>query len=707
MNKKQAKQRIEKLKEEINHHRYLYHVEDTQVISDAALDSLKKELADLETEFPDLIMPDSPTQRVGGKPLEKFEKVEHSVPMISLFDAFSRGDMKDWIERLKRLKSDLETDYYCELKLDGLAMALRYEGSVFNLGATRGDGKVGENVTRNLKTIESIPLRLRIPSEEGLKKIGFKQEETRRIQNNIEKGEVEVRGEVVMTLAELERLNKKFVQQGKPTLANPRNAVAGSIRQLDPKVVAERDIYFYAYELLGDFSLRTQEQKIKLLELLGFRVIEHNRKLASLEEVFKFRDSWVEQKNKLPFQVDGVVVKLNQLKLWPVLGTVGKGPRYMMAYKFPAEQVTTRVKDVFWQVGRTGVLTPGAIFEPVSVGGVTVSRATLHNWDEIKRLGLKIGDTVVIERAGDVIPKVIKVLSDLRDGSEKEVQPPKKCPRCGNKVYRRTGEVAYRCANLNCYAVNREKLIHWASKGALDIEGLGEKIVEQLMNEGLVKDIPDFYRLTPGDLIPLERFAEKAAQNLIEAIQSRKKVTLPRFIYGLGIDFVGEETSLLLAKKFASEKNIKKDAVSIDKFLKYFQSLKREDLEEIKDIGPVVAESVVSWFGEEKNIKVLKELENLGFSLEVTSDLKAESGKEKKLAGLKFVLTGSLENLTRQEARNKIRELGGEVPTTVSKNTDYLVAGKDPGSKYDKAKKLGVVVLDEKKFLEKLRNARI
>src|SRR6056297_864351 len=291
MNKKQAKQRIEKLKEEINHHRYLYHVEDTQVISDAALDSLKKELADLETEFPDLIMPDSPTQRVGGKPLEKFEKVEHSVPMISLFDAFSRGDMKDWIERLKRLKSDLETDYYCELKLDGLAMALRYEGSVFNLGATRGDGKVGENVTRNLKTIESIPLRLRIPSEEGLKKIGFKQEETRRIQNNIEKGEVEVRGEVVMTLAELERLNKKFVQQGKPTLANPRNAVAGSIRQLDPKVVAERDIYFYAYELLGDFSLRTQEQKIKLLELLGFRVIEHNRKLASLEEIFQFRDS--------------------------------------------------------------------------------------------------------------------------------------------------------------------------------------------------------------------------------------------------------------------------------------------------------------------------------------------------------------------------------------------------------------------------------
>src|SRR6056297_3317453 len=660
MDRQGAKKRIEKLKEEINHHRYLYHVLDKSEISDAALDSLKKELADLESRFPDLITPDSPTQRVGGEPLEKFSKVEHSTPMLSLFDSFSRQDMEDWITRLKRIKPDLKSGFFCELKLDGLAITLRYQGLVFVLGATRGDGKTGENVSPTLKTIESIPLKLRVPTEKELSGIGFNQNEAREIIKKIREEELEIRGEVVMTEKELERLNKKFVQSGKPALANPRNAVAGSLRQLDPKVVARRQMYFYGYELVGDFPLKTQEQKLKLIQLLGFKIIPQNRLKKNLQEVFAFRDYWASHKDSLAFQVDGVVVKLNQLKLWPILGVVGKGPRYMMAYKFPAEQVTTRVKDVFWQVGRTGVLTPGAIFEPVSVGGVTVSRATLHNWDEIKRLGLKIGDTVVIERAGDVIPKVIKVLSDLRDGSEKEVQPPKKCPRCGNKVYRRTGEVAYRCANLNCYAVNREKLIHWASKGALDIEGLGEKIVEQLMNEGLVKDIPDFYRLTPGDLIPLERFAEKAAQNLVEAIQSRKKVTLPRFIQGLGINFVGEETSLLLAKKFASEEKIKKDSVSIDKFLKYFQSLKREDLEEIKDIGPVVAESVVSWFGEEKNIKVLKELENLGFSLEVTSDLKAESGKEKKLAGLKFVLTGSLENLTRQEARNKIRELGGE-----------------------------------------------
>ena len=706
MDKIKAKQRIEKLKEEINHHRYLYHVEDRQVISDAALDSLKKELADLENQFPDLITPDSPTQRVGGKPLEKFQKVEHIIPMISLFDAFSRKDMEDWLERLQRLKPDLKTDYYCELKLDGLAMALRYKGSVFNLGATRGDGKVGENVTQNLKTIESIPLKLKAPKDSQLKKLGFTEEKIKKIKAEIEKGNIEVRGEVVMTLAELQRLNKKFVQQGKAVLANPRNAVAGSIRQLDPKVVAERKIYFYAYELMGDFILQTQEQKIKLLELLGFRVIEHNRKLNSLEEVFRFRDYWAEHKDKLSFQVDGVVVKLNQLKLWPVLGIVGKGPRYMMAYKFPAEQVTTQVKDVFWQVGRTGVLTPGAIFEPVSVGGVTVSRATLHNWDEIKRLGLRIGDTVVIERAGDVIPKVVKVLTDLRDGSEKEIQLPGKCPRCGGKIYRRKGEVAYRCSNTDCYAVNREKLIHWASKGALDIEGLGEKIVEQLMNEGLVKDIPDFYRLTPGDLIPLERFAQKAAENLVEAIQARKKIPLTRFIYGLGINYVGEETSILLAKKFVREEKIKKSLVTISKFEKYFWKQKEEDWEEIQDIGPVVAESVVSWFREEKNLKLLKELEDLGLSLEIREDLKAESGKEKRLAGQKFVLTGSLENLTRQEARNKIRELGGEVPSTVSKNTDYVVAGKDPGSKYERAKKLKVKIISEAEFLDILRNVK-
>ena len=694
--KKQARERMEKLREEINHHRYLYHVLDTQEIGDAALDSLKKELADLESRYPDLVTSDSPTQRVGGEPLEKFEKVDHSQPMLSLFDAFSPEDMRDWEDRIRKLAPNMSLEYFCELKLDGLAMALRYEKRSLALGVTRGDGRTGENVTSNLKTVESVPLRLRVPEKKELQDIGLDKEQAEQIIREAREGTIEIRGEIIMPYKAFEDLNKKFEQQGKAKLANPRNAVAGTIRQLDPKVVAERKLDFYGFEILNNPGVETQEQKIKLIKSLGVKVLPQSKKCADLEEVIKFRDHWVKQKEELPLGVDGVVVKVNRVKYWPVLGVVGKAPRYMMAYKFPAEQATTRVKDVFWQVGRTGTLNPTAVLEPVDIGGVTVSRATLHNKDEIDRLGVKIGDTVVVERAGDVIPKIVQVLPNLRTGQEQDVEVPETCPMCGSEVTRTPGEVAYKCVNSDCYAVNREKLIHWVSKSAVDIEGLGEKVVEQLMQEGLINDPGDLYKLTTGDLLPLERFAEKAAENLIASIRAGKIISLSRFIYALGITYVGQETALLLAGKMVRDSEIKEDEMEISRFKNYFKKISAEELQEIKDIGPVVADSVEQWFSKDKNLDLLDRLEEARVKIKIDPGLK-KSG-DRKLEGKKFVLTGSLSGLTREEAKNKIRELGGDITSTVSKNTDYVVAGEDPGSKYEKAKELGVVILDEDNF---------
>lgn len=696
--KKQAKQRIKKLREEIEHHRYLYHVLDTQEISDAALDSLKKELADLESQYPDLITPDSPTQRVGGDPLDKFEKVDHSRPMLSLFDSFSPQDMKDWEERIVKLAPDLPREYFCELKLDGLAMALRYKQGSLELGVTRGDGKTGENVTSNLKTVEAIPLRLRVPDEKDLEGIGLEQEQIQRIQTEIKEGTIEIRGEVIMPYRAFKDLNKKFEQEGKDTLANPRNGVAGTIRQLDPKVVAERKLDFYGFEILNDPGLATQEQKLKLIKLLGVKVLPQSRVCSGMKKVIDFRDYWAEHKEGLPFGVDGVVVKINHLRYWQVLGVVGKAPRYMMAYKFPAEQATTKLQDVFWQVGRTGVLTPAAVLEPVEIGGVTVSRATLHNKDEIDRLDLKIGDTVIVERAGDVIPKVVGALPNLRTGQEKEIQVPDTCPMCGSKVTRKPGEVAYKCSNTECYAVNKEKLIHWVSKSAVDVEGLGEKLIEQLLEEGLINDVSDIYRLGSGDLLPLEGFAQKSAENLVNAIQDRKQISLSRFIYALGINYVGQETALLLARKMVQDSGIKEDIITIPQLKEYFKNISAEELEEIRDVGPVVARSVIDWFGRSKNLKLLDRLEEVGINISIDPGLKETHTKP--LEGKNFVLTGSLSGLTREEAKNKIRELGGDITSTVSKNTDYVVAGEDPGSKYEKAKELRVTVLNEEQFLK-------
>ncbi|PIR12740.1 hypothetical protein COV49_04385 [Candidatus Falkowbacteria bacterium CG11_big_fil_rev_8_21_14_0_20_39_10] len=692
MDKKEARKRIEMLKDEINHHRYLYHVLDSQEISDGALDSLKNELFKLEQEYPDLITRDSPTQRVSGKPLEKFTKVIHSSPMMSLFDAFSEKDMREWEGRLKGIMNkelrirDKKLEYFCELKLDGLAVTLRYENGMFTQGATRGDGKVGEDVTQNLKTIESIPLKLCqfTPKDANLRQA-------------VAKGVIEVRGEAIMTKKIFEELNKKHKKEGRALLANPRNAAAGSIRQLDPKLARERKLDFYVYDIITDLGFEKHEEKSQLAKLWGFKILKQNRLCQNLDEVIKFHKEQEKHRESFPFLFDGVVVKVNDLKLWPVLGIVGKGPRYMMAYKFAAEQATTRVKNVIWQVGRTGTLTPIAVLEPVGVGGVTVSHSTLHNMDEIKRLDLKINDTVIIERAGDVIPKVIKVIKNLRDGHEKNISVPRKCPMCGGRVERISGEVAYRCENKNCYAVNLRKLIHWTSKGAVDIDGLGKKIVEQLVKVGLARDIADFYELTVDDLKPLERFADKSADNLIKAIESKKEIDLAKFIYGLGIRHVGEETAVMLSKKL--EVRSKK----IFDLIKVFQEYRLEELEELEDVGPIVAKSIYDWFQDEKNLLILEKLEKNGVIIRNQESLQkgGQAGiRNQVLAGKTFVLTGTLASLTREEAKAKIRELGGEVSSSVSKNTDFVVAGLEPGSKYEKAKKIGITMLNERDFIK-------
>ena len=705
MNKEQAKKRIEKLRKEIDYHRYLYHVLDKPEISDAAWDSLKNELAKLERKYPEFITPDSPTQRVGGKPLDKFKKVRHSEPMMSLFDSFNQKDMQDWEERLVRLMPErplrpadtfpykgegnsnniplLRGGYYCELKLDGLAVALVYKAGKFSLGATRGDGVTGENVTQNLRTIEAIPLILRQPKDKELAKIGLNKGVGAKLRTALAKGTLEVRGEAIMTKKVFSELNKKYQKQGKPLLANLRNGAAGSIRQLDPKLTAERRLDCYIYALVTDLGLEKHEQELALAKLLGFKVINHNKYCHDLTEVLNFHDYWEKNRERLPFNCDGIVVKINKLSLWPRLGTVGKGPRYMMAYKFAAEQATTKIKEVIWQVGRTGILTPTAVLNPVPIGGVTVSHTTLHNMDEIKRLGLKINDTVIIERAGDVIPKVVEVLPKLRDGQEKAIKVPAKCPICNSKIVKVPGEVAYRCPNKNCYAVNLRRLSHWASRAALDIEGLGPKIIEQLVKEGLVRDVADFYALNEGDLKPLERFAERSAENLVKAIEEKKEVDLSRFIYGLGIRHVGEESAIELANQFGSLENIKKANI--------------ENIENIYDFGSIMAKSVYDWFHDEKNLRLLKKLEKNGV---VAKEQKNKKTKKQNLIGKTFVLTGTLSSLTREEAKAKIRELGGNVSSSVSRKTDYVVAGKEPGSKYDKAKRLGVSVIDEKEFMK-------
>lgn len=691
MNKQEVKKRIEKLRDEMNYHRYLYYSLDKPEISDGAYDGLKNEIESLEEQYPEFITDDSPTQRVGDKALEKFKKIKHSSPMLSMFDAFSAEEMNEWEDRILRIlhkddeKNIKQLNYYCELKLDGLAVGVKFRKGKYFQAFTRGDGKVGEDVTANIKTIKSVPLRLRVPKEDELLALDFEKAQIKNIINIVQKGEVEVRGEAVMLKKTLEELNKKYEKEGRPLLANPRNGAAGSIRQLNPKLAAERRLNYYIYGIENDFGFERHSQRIELAKLFGFSAVKYNTVCPTLDEVNKFYDYWNKYRSRLPFDCDGVVVKVNNISLWSVLGIVGKGPRYMMAYKFPAEQATTKLKEAVWQVGRTGVLTPIAVLEPVNVGGVKVSHATLHNMDEIKRLNLKVGDTVVIERAGDVIPKIVEALVNLRDGSEKEIKAPAKCPICGYQVEKLKDEVAYRCNSKDCYAISIRKIMHWAGKSAMDIEGLGPKIVEQLYGKKLISDIADLYVLKKGDLLRLEGFAEKSAENLLNSIAEKKEISLEKFIYGLGIHHIGEESAVALARNFHSLEEIKK--------------ADWKDFEKLEDFGEKTAKSVYDWFHNERNLKLLDRLKKNGVKVK-----DYEIDKNQILKGKTFVLTGSLEGLTRAEAKAKIRKLGGDVASSVSKKTDFVVAGKKAGSKLAAAKKYGVEILDEEEFTKKYLN---
>ena len=683
MTKQEAKQRIEKLKKEINHHRYLYHVLDRGEISDEALDSLKKELADLEGKFPEFITPDSPTQRVGGRALEKFEKVAHRIPMLSFNDAFSRDDMEEWEERMARLLPHTRhPSYFCELKIDGLAIALEYEDSLLHAGSTRGDGRVGEDVTQNLKTIDAVPLEL-LEKEKAIKVLkNIKRELVKGFEKNYY-GRIEVRGEVFLTKREFERINRERRKQNLSLFANPRNIAAGSIRQLDPKITASRRLDSFSYALITDLGQKTHEDEHIILHALGFKINTHNRFCNSLKEVFEFYREWGKKREQLSYEIDGIVVIVNDNEEFGRLGVAGKAPRGAIAYKFEGKEGTTIVLTINVQVGRTGSLTPVAYLEPVRVGGVTISRATLHNMDEIYRLGVKIGDTVIVRRAGDVIPDVVKVLKNLRSGKERIFRMPKRCPICGAPVVKPEAEVATYCTNKDCFGRRREWIKHSVSRAAFNIEGVGEKIAEQLMNEGLVLDPADLFELEEGDLVGLERFAEKSAENFISAIRKSRRVSLSRFIYALGIPHVGEETAIDLAHAFGSVAALQQSA--------------REDLERVRDIGNVVARSIYEWFREKENAVLLKKFKHAGVVIEKQA---GRSLQKQSLRGKTFMLTGELKRFARNEAKSKIRELGGDVSGTVSKHTDYVVAGSSPGSKYEKAKKLGVKIIGEKEFLK-------
>ncbi|MSR85556.1 NAD-dependent DNA ligase LigA [Candidatus Uhrbacteria bacterium] len=663
----EAKERIGKLRQEIDRYRYEYHVLDKLSISEAALDALKHELYKLEQEFPDLITSDSPTQRVAGKALEGFKKVTHRAPMLSIEDAFSRQEMDEWLARLQKLEPRVDQNgFFAEIKMDGVAVSLVYENGLFVQGSTRGDGKIGEDVTQSLKTIEAIPLRLRVSSE---KKISLT-------------GRIEIRGEVFMTKKQLEDLNKILKKRGEQPLANPRNAAAGSIRQLDPSIVAERRLSFFGYGLVGDYGTTTHEQAHELIALLGIPQNPLNRFCQTLDEVEKFYLEIGKKRDRLSYWLDGVVVNVNDDEMFRRLGVVGKTHRGAVAWKFAAEQGTTIVRDIFVSVGRTGALTPVALMDPVSLAGTTVTRASLHNEDEIKRLSLKIGDTVIVEKAGDVIPKVIQVLPKLRTGKEKTFYMPKKCPMCGSPVERREGEVATVCSNRQCFAQRLAAILHFVGRQALDIRGLGDKIVEQLLQRGLVHEPADLFELTPGDFLTLEGFAEVSANKLYKEIQAHRSTTLDRFMNALGIRHVGEETARDVAQAFGSMNVLRKAS--------------EEDLRNVEGIGEIVAQSIQEYFSD---LHHQKELDRLLKLIDVEVVLVKSSGP---LKGTTWVITGTLDSMSRDQAKEKIRSLGGHVAESVSKQTSFVVIGADPGSKYDKAKKLGVEILDEKEFLKKI-----
>jgi DNA ligase (NAD+) len=662
-----VKKEVEKLRKEIRGHEYLYYVADEPEISDAAFDKLMARLKALEAEHPQLATPDSPTVRVGGAPREGFTTVRHVRPMLSLDNAFSFDALKDWDRRVREGTGRLVNEYIAEHKFDGLSISLQYEGGVLVRGVTRGDGSTGEDVTPNVKTIRSIPLTVDAAT---MKKL------------NLAKS-FEVRGEIMMTRKSFEALNRQQEEAGGKVFVNPRNAAAGAVRVLDPAITRQRRLDFFAYYLYldGKVPFAKHSDSLKALKQMRFRASDDWKLCEGIDEVISYCEAWDAKREKLPYQIDGVVIKLNSTALQNELGFTAKAPRWAIAYKYPARQERTVVNDVIVQVGRTGTLTPVAVLEPVQVGGVTVSRSTLHNMDEIERLGLHIGDTVLIERAGEVIPHVLKVVKE--GNNRKEFRMPKKCPVCGSAVHRGEGEVAYRCVNAACPAKLKESLQHYAGRHAMNIDGLGEKIVDQLVEKKMVKDVADLYALKLDEVAELERMGEKSAQNLLDEIEASKKNPLSRLIYALGIRFVGERTGQLLAEHFSS--------------LQELTEAKTEELENVPEVGPKVATSITEFFGEVANRNVIRKLGKAG--LRPTAEKREV--KSQKLAGKAFVFTGGLANRSREEAGDLVMQNGGKVSGSVSKKTDYVVVGADPGSKYDKAKELGVAILTEGEF-EKL-----
>lgn len=675
---KDITRRIEELRDQIRYHEHRYYVLDDPEVSDAEFDRLMQELKKLEAEHPELITPDSPTQRVGGKPREGFIKVPHSSPMLSLDNAYSEQELRDWERRVHELSGRNTVDYVCELKLDGLSMALRYApdprdqgSSRLALGLTRGDGSIGEDVTPNVKTIRSVPLFLTAAT---LKKAGLP-------------AEFEVRGEVIMPTKSFERMNEERERQGLSKFANPRNAGAGAVRVLDPNITAQRRLDFYAYFLLngGRSFLPRQSEALEALQSAGFKVNPNWRRAQNGEEVWKFITGWEPRRDNLPYEIDGVVVKVDETRLQRELGFTGKAPRWAIAYKYAARSGITKIEDIRVQVGRTGKLTPVAWLQPVAIGGTTVTRATLHNADEIERLGVKIGDWVEVERGGDVIPKVTRVLDDPQHPrGHQQFHMPERCPECGGHVVRVEGEADHRCVNANCPAKLRETILHFASRGVMNIEGMGDALVNQLVDRGLVKSVADIYKLTKNDLLQLERMGDKSAQNVLDEIEASRKLPLERVIYGLGIRFVGERTAEFLAEHFGSLDALMQASV--------------EELQEVNEVGPRVGQSIFDFFQEPKNRELVKRLREAGLTF---TGKKREKGT--RLAGKTFVLTGTLTNHSRDEAKKMIEDAGGKVTSSVSKKTDYVVAGADPGSKLDKARELGVNVIGEEDLLRLVR----
>jgi DNA ligase (NAD+) len=667
--KASAQKETEELREQIRHHEYRYYVLDKPEISDTEFDKLMKRLEALEREHPELVTPDSPTQRVGGAPSEEFPKVRHSAQMLSLDNTYNLEELGDFDRRVRELSGREAVPYVAELKLDGLSMALTYKNGALARGVTRGDGLIGEEVTANVKTIRSVPLRVD-PAQ--LKAIGGEKD-------------FEVRGEVIMTLKAFEAANAQREAAGEPRFANPRNSAAGTMRQLDPRIVAGRKLDMFAYFLManGRPALREHWESLDALKAMGFKVNPHRELCKTFGELLEFIKKWETERETLNYEIDGIVVKVNDTGLWEELGTTAKSPRWAIAFKYPARQATTVVRDIRAQVGRTGTLTPVADLEPVDVGGVTVSHATLHNMDEIERLGVKIGDTVLLQRAGEVIPQVLKVVKPAKDG--RKFHMPRKCPVCGGEVHRAEGEVAYRCVNAACPAQLKESLLHFAGRRAMNIDGLGEALVDQLVDQKMVRDAADLYHLAHEQLANLERMGDKSAQNLLDEIERSKKAELPRVIFSIGIRFVGERTAQFLADHFGS--------------LDELENATEDELCQVEEVGPKIAQSIVEYFAEKRNRDTLEKLKKAGLRFEQKQVRKTGGA----LAGKQFVLTGTLPNLSRDEAKKLIEEAGGRVTGSVSKKTDYVVVGADPGSKLEKARTLGVKTIDEaelRKLLE-------